>query len=199
MELLQQRRLVRPKMRVIVRRLFSSYEVAAVLVIFMHCLSKWALFLPHSFTPGLKHTWRYANCYRVSVHLFVWLFVCVFVCLSQVGSSTKMAIPRITQTTPCNSTGTLHHLQKKVATLFLPLILPNADSDRFSFTDRVSSKCLLFSKAIIKYPTTLWMRLYTTLWNINVRKTATTWNMCGVERDLGLVGSFTNTLLQIYC
>jgi len=31
----------------------------------------------------------------------------------------------------------------------------------------------------IKYPTTPQMRHYTTLWNIIIRKTATTWNVYG--------------------
>ena len=35
----------------------------------------------------------------------------------------------------------------------------------------------------MKYPTIYQMRRYTTLWNINVRKTATTWNVYTVIND----------------
>jgi len=43
-----------------------------------------------------------------------------------------------------------------------------------SFTDRLSIKFLV---NLIKYPITSQTRRYTTLWNINVGKTATTWSV----------------------
>jgi len=58
------------------------------------------------------------------------------------------------------------------------------------------------SNAIIKYPTTRQMHRYTTMWNINVRNSVqwlTIHHKVMWQRDLAIVRSFTNTLLQIYC
>jgi len=56
-----------------------------------------------------------------------------------------------------------HHVQKKGATIFLPLTLPHAIADRLTkFFHRQTFQCIC-GKGIIKYPTTPQMRHYTNL------------------------------------
>ena len=64
--------------------------------------------------------------------------------------------------------GAVYTASRKNATIFLPSTLPVAN--RFSKLFHRQTSQSIYSKVVIKYPTTPQTRRYTTLWNINVRK-----------------------------
>jgi len=69
----------------------------------------------------------------------------------------------------------MYTVSQKQATTLLPVTLSNAN--RFSKFFQWQTYKYICIKVNVKYPTTPLKYCYTSLWNVNVRKLATVWNM----------------------